>query len=79
MGFFNRFFKKVEGVNKGEVGVSELESEFYIESPVNEAKDYWVEMAQNIIVNTVKATNNTVDRAFVLIDFEGQPSLFSIR
>ncbi|MER2262023.1 MAG: hypothetical protein ABS934_08390 [Psychrobacillus sp.] len=74
MGFFNRFFKKVEGVNKGEVGVSELESEFYIESPVNEAKDYWVEMAQNIIVNTVKATNNTVDRAFVLIDFGEQPS-----
>lgn len=74
MGFFNRFFKKVEDVNKGEVAVTELESELYLESPVDEANDYWVEMAQNIIVNTVKATNNTVERAFVLIDFGEQPS-----
>ncbi|MER2071908.1 MAG: hypothetical protein ABS898_08330, partial [Psychrobacillus sp.] len=62
MGFFNRLFKKVEDINKGEVAVSELESEFYLESPVEEAKDYWVEMAQNIIVNTVKATNKSVER-----------------
>ncbi|MCM3357703.1 hypothetical protein [Psychrobacillus sp. MER TA 171] len=74
MGFFNRLFKKVEDINKGEVAVSELESEFYLESPVEEAKGYWVEMAQNIIVNTVKATNNSVERAFVLIDFGEQPS-----
>ena len=46
MGFFNRLFKKVEDINKGEVVISELDSEFYLESPVEEAKDYWVEMAQ---------------------------------
>ena len=74
MGFLNRLFKKVEDINKGEVAVSELESELYLESPVEEAKNYWVEMAQNIIVNTVKATNNSVERAFVLIDFGKEPS-----
>ncbi|MFP3918627.1 hypothetical protein U5N28_12525 [Lysinibacillus telephonicus] len=74
MGFFNRFFKKVEDVNKGESAVSELESEFYLESPVEEAKNFWVEIAQNIIVNSVKATNNTVERAFILVDMGEQPS-----
>ncbi|MGE7978557.1 hypothetical protein [Psychrobacillus sp. NPDC093200] len=74
MGFFNRLFRKIEDVNKGETAVSELESELYIESPVEDAMDYWVEMAQNIIVNTVKATNNTVQRAFVLVDLGEQPS-----
>ncbi|YCA46203.1 hypothetical protein M1E11_24200 (plasmid) [Bacillus sp. JZ8] len=74
MGFFKRFFKKVEDVNKGEAAVSELESELYVESPEEEAMDYWVEIAQNIIVNVVKVTNNSVDRAFVLIDMREQPS-----
>jgi hypothetical protein len=74
MGFFKRFFKKVEEVNKEEAAVSELESEFYLESPEEEAMNFWVEMAQNIIVNVVKVTNNSVDRAFVLIDMGEQPS-----
>ncbi|HHY74687.1 MAG TPA: hypothetical protein GX497_15955 [Bacillus bacterium] len=74
MGFFNRFFKKIEKVNKGEADVSELESEFYIESPEEEAMNFWVEIAQNIIVNAVKATNNTVERAFVLINMGERPS-----
>ncbi|CAM5342622.1 putative protein OS=Lysinibacillus sphaericus OX=1421 GN=LS41612_05325 PE=4 SV=1 [Lysinibacillus sphaericus] len=29
MGFFNRFFKKVEEVNKAEADISELESAFH--------------------------------------------------
>ena len=74
MGFFNRFFKKVEDVNKGEAAAAELESEFYLETPEEEAINYWVEMAQNIIVNSVKAANNSVDRAFILIDMGEQPS-----
>jgi len=74
MGFFKRFFKKVEDVNKGEAAVSELESEFYLESPEEEAMNFWGEMAQNIIVNVVKVTNNSVDRAFVLVNMGGQPS-----
>lgn len=45
MGFFNRFFKKVEDINKGEAAAAELESEFYLESPEEEAINYWVEMA----------------------------------
>ena len=73
MGFFKRFFKKIEDVNKGEAAVSELESEFYLESP-EEAMNFWVETAQNIIVNVVKATNNSVDRAFILVDMGEQPS-----
>jgi len=75
MGFFNRFFKKIEDVNKGEVAASELESEFYIEdTPLDEANNFWVDIAQNLIVNAVKATDNTVERAFILIDMGEQPS-----
>ncbi len=74
MGFFNRFFKKVEDINKGEAAAAELESEFYLESPEEEAINYWVEMAQNIIVNSVKAANNSVDRAFILVYMREQPS-----
>lgn len=74
MGFFKRFFKKVEDVNNGEAAISELESELYLESPEEEGMNFWVEMAQNIIVNAVKATNNTVERAFVLVDMGEQPS-----
>lgn len=74
MGFFNRFFKKIETVNKGEAAISELDSEFYQESSVEDASNFWIEIAQNIIVNAVKATNNTVERAFVLVDMGEQPS-----
>lgn len=74
MGFFKRFFKKLEDVNKGEAAASELESEFYLESPEEEAMNFWVETAQNIIVNAVKAANNSVDRAFILVDMREQPS-----
>ena len=74
MGFFKRFFKKVEDVNNGEATISELESELYLESPEEEGMNFWVEIAQNIIVNAVKATNNTVERAFVLVDMGEQPS-----
>ncbi|WP_342545318.1 hypothetical protein [Lysinibacillus sp. FSL W7-1291] len=56
MGFFDRFFKKIEAVNKEEVAVAELESEFYLESALDEANQFWVEIAQNLIVNAVKAT-----------------------
>lgn len=74
LGFFNRFFKKVEDVNKGEAAVTELEEEFYLGSPEEEAINFWVEMAQNIIINTVKAANNSVERAFILVDMRTQPS-----
>lgn len=76
MGFFTRLFKKIEDVNKGEADVSELDAEMYVESALDEVHDFWVEIAQNIIVNAVKATDNTVDRAFVLVDMR-EPS-FSI-
>lgn len=74
MGFFNRFLKKVEEVNKAEADISELESAFTLLSPLDEANDFWKEIAQNIIVNAVKATDNTVERAFILIDMGVQPS-----
>jgi hypothetical protein len=72
MGFFTRLFKKVEDVNKGEADISELDDEMYIESELDKANDFWVEVAQNI--NAVKATDNSVDRAFVLVDMREQPS-----
>lgn len=74
MGFFTRLFKKVEEVNKGEADVSELDDEMYIESELDEANDFWVEVAQNIIVNSVKATDNSVERAFVIVDMREHPS-----
>ncbi|WP_338654194.1 hypothetical protein [Lysinibacillus sp. Y5S-8] len=74
MGFFDRFLKKIEAVNKEEVAVAELESEFYLESALDEANQFWVEIAQNLIVNAVKATDNTVERAFILIDMGEHPS-----
>ncbi|WP_331716334.1 hypothetical protein [Metabacillus kandeliae] len=74
MGFFQRFFKKVEEVNKQEAAVSELGSEMYVESPEEEAMNLWVEIAQNIIVNSIKAADNLVDRAFVLVEMREEPS-----
>ncbi|MDT2047696.1 hypothetical protein [Priestia flexa] len=74
MGFFQRLFRKVEEVNKGEAAVAELEAEMYVESSEEEAMNYWLEMAQKIIVNSVKATGNSVDRAFILIDMGKNPS-----
>ena len=57
MGFFTRLFKKIEDVNKGEADGSELGDEMYVESALDDAHDFWVEIAQNIIVNAVKATD----------------------
>lgn len=74
MGFFNRIFKKIEEVNKAQADISELESAFNLASPLDEANDFWKEIAQNIIVNTVKATDNTVERAFILIAMGEHPS-----
>ncbi|TXC78489.1 DUF1838 domain-containing protein [Metabacillus litoralis] len=74
MGFFKRLFKKVEDVNKGEVTDSNLESEFYLDSSEEEAMNLWMDIAQNIIVNVVKVTNNSVDRAFILLAMKEQPS-----
>lgn len=70
MGFFNRFFKKVEQVNNHEATLSELNEELYVESPIEEANSYWVSMAQNIIINAVKAADNNVERAFVLLNLK---------
>ncbi|PFD96437.1 hypothetical protein COE15_07575 [Bacillus cereus] len=78
MGFFSRFFKKVEQVNDGEATLNELSEELYVESPIEEASSYWVSMAQNLIVNTVKAADNNVERAFILLDFKKGAASFDI-
>lgn len=78
MGFFSRFFKKVEQVNDGEATLNELSEELYVESPIEEANSYWVSMAQNLIVNTVKAADNNVERAFILLDFKKGEASFDI-
>jgi len=78
MGFFNRFFKKVEKVNEQEATLHELSEELYVESPVEEATSYWVSMAQNIIVNAVKAADNDVERAFVLLNLKKGEASFDI-
>lgn len=78
MGFFNRFFKKVEKVNEQEATLHELSEELYVESSVEEATSYWVSMAQNIIVNAVKAADNDVERAFVLLNLKKGEASFDI-
>ena len=37
MGFFNRFFNKVEEVNNGEASISELEEEIFVGTTEEEA------------------------------------------
>ncbi|NWK70351.1 hypothetical protein HWX41_15020 [Bacillus paramycoides] len=78
MGFFNRFFKKVEQVNNQEATLHELNEELYVESPIKEANGYWVSMAQNIIINAVKAADNNVERAFVLLNLKKGEASFDI-
>lgn len=73
MGFFQRMFKKVEDVNRGEAAAAELESEMVLITK-EDAYDFWIQMAQNILVNAVNATGSTVDRAFVILDFRTEPS-----
>ncbi|MGE6599669.1 hypothetical protein [Bacillus proteolyticus] len=78
MGFFNRFFKKVEQVNNKEDTIHELDEELYIESPLEEANSYWVSMAQNLLINTVKAAGNNVERAFLLLNMKKGEASFDI-
>ncbi|MBD5797878.1 hypothetical protein BHU24_19840 [Bacillus pseudomycoides] len=78
MGFFNRFFKKVEQVNNNEATLNELNKEVYVESPLEEANNYWVSIAQNLIINTVKAADNNVERAFILLNLKNGEDSFDI-
>ena len=77
-GFFSRFFKKVEQVNNKEATIHELDEELYIESPLEEANSYWVSMAQNLLINTVKAAGNNVERAFLLLNMKKGEASFDI-
>ncbi|OJE43282.1 hypothetical protein BAQ49_11315 [Bacillus proteolyticus] len=78
MGFFSRFFKKVEQVNNKKATIHELDEELYIESPLEEANSYWVSMAQNLLINTVKAAGNNVERAFLLLNMKKGEASFDI-
>ncbi|QWH12794.1 hypothetical protein EXW38_16185 [Bacillus mycoides] len=78
MGFFSRFFKKVEQVNNKEATIHELDEELYVESPLEEANSYWVSMAQNLLINTVKAAGNNVERAFLLLNMKKGEASFDI-
>src|SRR5699024_1429676 len=80
MGFFARLFKKVEQVNKQDISVKEFEASLELseDEAREDAIDQWVEMAENIIVNTVKAAHIDVERAFILIDFDEKSPSFHI-
>ncbi|WJE24986.1 hypothetical protein [Bacillus cereus] len=78
MGFFSRFFKKVEQVNNKEATIHELDEELYVEPPLEEANSYWVSMAQNLLINTVKAAGNNVERAFLLLNMKKGEASFDI-
>lgn len=69
MGFFDRFKKKIEDINNNDADIEELDQEFYIDDK-EMAHDEWISMAQNILINSVKAVSKECERAFVLINFK---------
>lgn len=46
--------------------------------PLEEANSYWVSMAQNLLINTVKAAGNNVERAFLLLNMKKGEASFDI-
>ncbi len=80
MSFLSRLFKKVEKVNKNESSIEELDMSLSLDEEAlqEEAMEQWVSMAENIIINSVKAVNNNVERAFILIDFNESLPSFNI-
>lgn len=81
MGFFSRLTKKIEKVNKGETSVDSLSEEMYVddsEMVKDAAMEQWTSIAQNLIVNAVKATNYSVERTFILIDFDNVSPTFDL-
>lgn len=81
MGFFSRLSKSIEKVNKGEATIDSISEEMIIDSYEilqSEASCQWQNMAQNIILNAVKATDFSVERAFILIDFNEDSATFDI-
>lgn len=79
MGFFSKLFKKIEKVNKGEETSDNLKDIFALQRiSKDEANAKWVAIAQGLLVNSAKATANTIERAFVLVDFDVTHPSFNI-
>ncbi len=81
MGFFSIFSKKVEAINKGKVAPESLSEEFSVDEVEllqDEAKEKWLNMAQTIIVNVVKANHQSIERAFIFINFDESAPTFDI-
>lgn len=81
MSFFSRFSKRIEEVNNGEASLETLSKKLELDELVilqEDAMAQWKEMAQMLIVNSVKATNCSVERAFIFIDFKSTSPSFDI-
>lgn len=79
MGFFSKLFNKIEKVNKGEETMDNLEDIFTFQGMTKEeVNEQWVTIAQGLLVNASKATENSIERAFVLVDFDVAAPSFNI-
>ena len=79
MGFLKRLFGTIEKVNKGEAPIEELDQAFVFNLEA-EADDYWRQMEEFLLINTVKAAGGpeAVERAFVLANFKENQETFEI-
>ena len=79
MGILKRLFGKIEEVNKGEAALEELDQAWTINLE-EEANDFWFQMEQNLLINTIKAAGvlDKVERAFVLVNFKQGQETFEL-
>lgn len=79
MGFFSKLFNKIEKVNKGEETLDESGNIFTLQRmTAQEANEIWISIAQGLLVNAAKATENSIERVFILIDFDVTTPTFNI-
>ena len=79
MGFLKKLFGNIEKANKGEIPAEEIVPPF-TNALAEEADDYWRQIEQNLLINTVKAAGGpeAVERAFVLANFKENQETFEL-
>ena len=79
MGFLKKLFGNIEKANKGEISAEEIVPPFTIDL-AEEADDYWRQMEENLLINSVKAVGgpDAVERAFVLTNFKKNQETFEL-
>ncbi|MBM7616620.1 hypothetical protein JOC36_000153 [Weissella uvarum] len=73
MSFFSRISRKIEEVNTGKAAPQELSDELYLNE--SKAEEIWHDMQPNLVSNVVKAVDDSVERAFIFVDFSGDATI----